>query len=140
MTERGRNLQAFLLALIAEFAVLLGVIGLWIVNLRLGGPVENSPDAPLLGVMPMMLLSLGIVWLALRFGMRRSIDWTTTTVATGAASFGFVATAFSCGSGACFLPGEYRLFGWFVVGGIVLAALVHHFVYVRFAGEPSIWE
>jgi hypothetical protein len=140
MTDRGRNLQAFVLALIAEFVVLFGVIGLWLLNLRSGPSLENSPNAQLLAVVPMLLLSLGIVWLALRFGMRRSITWTPATVATGAGSFGFVAIAFSCGPGACFLPGDYRLAGWFVVVGIILAALAHHYVYVRFAGEPSIWE
>jgi hypothetical protein len=140
MTDRGRNVQAFVLALIAEFVVLFAVIGLWLLTLRFGPPPENSPNAQLLGVVPMLLLSLGIVWQAIRFGMRRSIDWTPATVATGAAGFGFVAIAFSCGPGACFLPGEYRLMGWFVVGGIILAALAHHYVYVRFAGEPSIWE
>ena len=140
MTERSRAARAFLLAALAEFLVLFAVIGLWLLNLRLGPPFENSPNAQLLAVVPMLLLTLGIVWLALRFGMRRSINWTPATVAAGAGSFGFVAIAFSCGPGACFVPGEYRLLGWFVVGGIVLAALAHHFVYVRFAGEPSIWE
>jgi hypothetical protein len=138
MTERSRKTRAFLLAALAEFLVLFAVIGLWNLNIGWDAPVGSLP---LLGVVPMLLLTLGSVWLALRFGMRRSIKWTPGTVATAAGSFGFVAVAFSCGAaGACFLPGEFRLLGWFVVGGIVLAALAHHYVYVRFAGEPSIWE
>jgi hypothetical protein len=140
MTEQGRIARAFLLSVLAEFIVLFAVIGLWILNLRLGPPVEGSPAAPLLAVVPLLLLTLGIVWIALRFGMRRSVNWTPATVAAAAGGFGVVATVFSCGASACFVPGEYRLLGWFVVGGIVLAALVHHWVYVRFAGEPSIWE
>jgi hypothetical protein len=140
MTERSRAAKAFLLAALAEFLVLFAVIGLWLLNLRLGPPLETSPNAQLLAVTPMLLLTLGIVWLALRFGMRRSVNWTPATVATAAGGFGFVAIAFSCGATACFVPGEYRLLGWFAVGGIILAALVHHWVYVRFAGEPSIWE
>lgn len=140
MSERGRVVRAFLLSVLAEFLVLFAVIALWILNLRLGPPIEGFSGGPLLALVPMLLLTLGIVWIALRFGMRRSINWTPGTVAAAAGGFGFVAIAFSCGPGACFMPGEYRLLGWFVVGGIVLAALVHHWVYVRFAGEPSIWE
>jgi hypothetical protein len=140
MTDRGRAVRAFLLAALAEFAVLFGVIGLWLLYLDLGPPIDSFTGGPLLAAVPMLLLTLGIVWIALRFGMRRSINWTPATVAAGAAGFGFVAVAFSCGATACFVPGANRLLGWFVVGGIVLAALAHHYVYVRFAGEPSIWE
>jgi hypothetical protein len=140
MTERGTFARAFVLALLAEFAVLFAVIGLWMLNLRLGPPIEGFAGGPLLAAVPLLLLTLGIVWIALRFGMRRSVNWTPVTVAAAAAGFGFVAIAFSCGPTACFAPGENRLLGWFVVGGIVLAALAHHWVYVRFAGETSIWE
>jgi hypothetical protein len=140
MSERGRTTRAFLLSVLAEFAVLFAVIGLWILHLRLGPPIEGFAGGPLLAAVPMLLLTLGIVWNALRFSMRRSISWNPVTVAAAAGGFGFVAIAFTCGPTACFIPGENRLLGWFVVGGITLAALAHHKVYVRFAGEPSIWE
>ncbi len=138
MSEQTGVARAFLLSVLAEFAVLFAVIGLWILSVRLGPPIDGFAGAPLLAMVPMLLLTLGIVWNVIRFSMRHSINWTSATIAGSAAGFGFVAIAFTCGPTACFIPGENRLLGWFVVGGIILAALAQHKVYVRLAGEPSV--
>jgi hypothetical protein len=37
-----------------------------------------------------------------------------------------------CGPVACFAPGPSRLMGWFVLGGVAIAALLHHLVLNRF--------
>jgi hypothetical protein len=123
-----RPLRAHILALIAALATIVAVSALWIVNLWLGPPLDGWVAGPMVIFVPAFLLILLAVWLVVRAVLQSWIHWRSSTVAlaTLIPSVGIV--VLNCGPTACFAPGNERLLGWFVVGGVVFAALVHHLV------------
>jgi hypothetical protein len=47
------------------------------------------------------------------------------------ATSAYLIVAMTCGPVACFQQGSNRAMGWFIVGGVALAALVHHLALAR---------
>jgi hypothetical protein len=60
-----------------------------------------------------------------------SARWNFVVVLLGACVFAYAAVALMCGPVACFVPGPGLYMGWFLVGGVALAGLAHHFVRER---------
>ncbi len=137
MTTAGRvkyPLKAHLLALVAAFAVVIVVVGLWIVALRMGPRMDSFVAGPMIIAAPFLLVAGIFLWLCLRAGIW--IRWTALTVLGVSFGFAVIAVALICGPTACFTPGPNRMMGWFVVGGVAAAALAHHLALVAVSGEP----
>ena len=131
-TRPKRPLRAHILALIAAFAVTVAATGLWILALRAGPPIDGFVAGPMVVAVPFLLVFGIFLWACLRAGIW--IRWTALSVLAAAFAFALVAVALICGSTACFTPGSNRMLGWFVVGGIAAAALVHHLVLETMSG------
>lgn len=127
-----RPALAHILALAAALLAVLAASALWIVNLRLGPPLDGWTAGPMVIFVPVFLLIVTIVWLAIRAALHGRIAWHATTVLVGSLVLSIVLVIGYCGPLACFTPGNNRLMGWFVVGGLASAALVHHIVLNRF--------
>jgi hypothetical protein len=130
-------LGAHILALIAAFATIVAVSALWIVNLRLGPPLGGWVAGPMVIFVPVFLLILLAVWLLVRAALQGRIRWRSSTVALATLIPSIAIVVLNCGPTACFAPGNDRLLGWFVVGGVVVAALVHHLVLVLATPVPQ---
>lgn len=133
-TER----RAHLLALLAALATVVVMTALWIVNLRMGPPLEGFTGGPMLVSMPIFLLLVVGVWLVVRALLQGRFQWHAVVVVIVAAAFALAPVILYCGPVACFSPGPNRLLGWFVVGGAALTALVHHLVYQAISGERHV--
>ncbi len=123
-----RRTRAHFLGLIAAFAVFIAVSLLWIVTLRLGPKMGLEGGAMVLYV-PAYLFILALVWFAVRYVAR--VRWRLTNVLAVTIVVPLVMVMADCGPIACFLPGPQRMSGWFVVVGLPLVALAHHFVLDR---------
>lgn len=133
-----RSLGAHLFALIAAFAVVVAVSALWIANLRLGPPLDGWVAGPMVIFVPAFVGGFLVVWLITRTALQRRIPWRGSTVALSTLLPSTALVVLNCGPTACFVPGNSnRLLGWFVVGGVVVAALVHHFVLVLATPVPQ---
>ncbi len=115
-------------ALIAAFVTFLVVDALWVVTLRLGPRMGLEAGALVLFV-PVYLFILGLVWFAVRYVAR--VRWRVTNVLAVTVIVPLVLVMADCGPIACFVPGPDQMSGWFVVVGLPLIALAHHFVLDR---------
>lgn len=132
MTKRPA--RAHLWALIAAFIAILAVSSLWIVNLRMGPPLDGFTGGPMVIFVPVFVLFLTGMWFAARGVLHGRVHWRAITVLVVALVFAYAVVVVYCGPVACFAPGPNRLMGWFVVGGVALAALVHHLVLESMSG------
>jgi hypothetical protein len=123
------------LAILAALLVVVATTALWIVNLRMGPPMEGFTGGPMALSLPILLLVLTVVWVVIRSvaGLR----WSALSVFLASAIAAYVLAAIWCGPVACFVPGPNRLMGWFLVGGIAIAALAHHLVLAAFSRGQS---
>jgi hypothetical protein len=127
-----RPARAHIFALVAAFLAIIAVSALWIVNLRSGPPLDGFTAGPMVIFVPFFLLIIFAVWLAIRGALQGRIAWRSATVPFGALLLAVVFVIGYCGPVACFTPGSNRLMGWFVLGGVAFAALLHHLVLNRF--------
>lgn len=123
-----RPARAHILALLATFLAIVAVSALWIVNLRLGPPLEGLSGGPMVVFVPFVMLIFVGVWLVIRGLLHGRVKWRLTTVVLTTLVASVVVVVFTCGPISCFTPGANRLLGWFVVGGVTIAALVHHLI------------
>lgn len=129
-----RPVLAQLSAFGAAFVVIVAVTALWIVNLRLGPRIEGFTGGAMVLIVPIALLIVIVVWAVLRaLSAGRAIGGVLAFV--GGAILGLILVVGNCGPTACFLPGNERFAGWFVVVGGGLATLAHQMVLDRFSQE-----
>lgn len=117
-----RPVTAHVWSLVAAAVVLVGVSALWL--LWRGGSLGDVGAAEV----PFGLLFLTAVWLIVRAVAHGRMSWHVVTVIVAAAALAYGQVAIYCGPFACFAGGDAAMMGWFLVGGAVLIALVHHFV------------
>lgn len=132
-----RPLSAQIFALIAALATVVATSALWIVNLRLGPPLDGWVAGPMVIFLPAFVLILLAVWLLFRAALHGRIRWRISTVALATLVMSVAVVIVNCGPTACFTPGNDRLLGWFVVGGVVAAALIHHLVLTLITPVPQ---
>jgi hypothetical protein len=134
--EEGQQVQrparAHIFALMAAFLAIIAASALWIVNLRSGPLLDGFTGGAMVIFVPLLLLIVFGVWLAVRGALHGRMAWRTATVLIGSLILASLFVIGYCGPVACFTPGSNRLMGWFVLGGAMLAALVHHLVLNRF--------
>jgi hypothetical protein len=123
-----RPVRAHVYALLAAFVAVVVVSALWIVNLRMGPPLDGFTGGPMVIFVPFFLLILSGLWFAVRAVLHGRVHWRWLTVIVAAAALAVAPVILYCGPVACFTPGANRQMGWFVVGGLALVALVHHIV------------
>jgi hypothetical protein len=127
-----RPARAHVFALIATFVAIVAVSALWIVNLRSGPPLDGWVAGPMVIFVPAFILILAAVWLLVRAVLHGRVRWRKRTVVLATLIPALIIVVVNCGPVSCFTPGNNnRLLGWFVVGGVVIAALVHHLVLNR---------
>ncbi|HET9903054.1 MAG TPA: hypothetical protein VFQ27_05055 [Xanthobacteraceae bacterium] len=127
-----KSFLAQLLGIVAAFAAAAAVSIGWLVYLRLGPDFEGFAAGPVIFGVPAALFVLTLIWLLARGLAEGSARWNFLVVLAGAGAFAYAVVAVACGPVVCFMPGNHRLAGWFIVGGLSLAALAHHFVRERF--------
>jgi hypothetical protein len=127
-----RSARAHIFALLGAFLAIVAVSALWIVNLRLGPPLDGWTAGPMVVFVPAFILILTAVWLLVRAALHGRVHWRKRTVILATLIPALIVVVLQCGPVACFTPGNDRLLGWFVVLGVVIAALVHHLVLNRF--------
>ncbi len=127
-----RPARAHIFALMAAILAIITASALWIVNLRSGPRLDGFTGGALVIFVPLLLLIVLGIWLAIRGALHGRMAWRTVTVLIGSLVLASLFVIGYCGPIACFVPGSNRLMGWFVLGGAVLAALVHHLVLNRF--------
>jgi hypothetical protein len=120
-----------LLGILAAFAAAAAVSVGWFVHLRLSPQFAGFSVRPSVLGVPAALVALTALWLVARGLAEGTARWNFAVVALGSAAFAYAVVAMMCGPTACFLPGASRLVGWFIVGGLALAALAHHVVRER---------
>jgi hypothetical protein len=91
------------------------------------GPGVEIGSWPLM--MPFGLAAIVALWIVLRVVLLKSLAWTAIAVALSSLVFAYALTAALCGPIACFQASPRYHMGWFIVGGAVLAALIHHLAY-----------
>ena len=129
-------LRAHLLAMVAALSAIVIATAAWIVNLRMGPPLDGFVAGPMVIMVPFALLALVGLWFALRSGIW--IRWTALIVLIASLAYAFAVIAVLCGPVECFTPNNHnRLMGWYIVGGVGLAALVHHVALVSASGVKS---
>jgi hypothetical protein len=132
-----RPARAHIVALFAALVTIVVVSALWIVNLRLGPRLEGFTAGPMAIFVPFAMLVLTGLWLLIRGALHGRVTWTSVMVLGWGLGLSLVVVAAYCGPVACFVPGNNRLMGWFVVGGVTLAVLFHHLVLEALSGERS---
>ncbi len=123
-----RRTRAYAVALIAALVVFVAVSAAWIFSLRLG-PQMGLEGGAMVVFVPAYLVLLTAVWLVVRAFAR--MCWTLTNLLAVTIIVPLVLVVSDCGPIACFVPGPRRMSGWFIVGGLPLIALAHHFVLER---------
>ena len=123
-----RRARANIFALTAAFVAFLAISALWIVDLRLGPTMGLEGGAMVLFV-PAYLVILTAVWFVVRAVAR--VRWRLGNVLAVTIIVPLVLVMADCGPVACFVPGPHRMSGWFIVLGLPLIALAHHFVLDR---------
>lgn len=129
--ELVRAFAAQLVGILAAFAVAAAVSVAWLVHLRLSPQFAGFSIKPSVLGVPAALAGLTLLWLLARGLAEGGARWNFVVAAVGSGGFAYAVVAAFCGPTACFLPGPGRLSGWFIVGGLAVAALVHHFVRER---------
>ena len=130
----NRPVRAHVWSLLAAFAVIVVVSALWLAWYR-SFPRGTGFDDLTGIVVPFGLLFLTAVWLIVRTVAHGRMNWHVVTVIVAALALAYGQVAIYCGPFACFTPGSTRMMGWFLVGGAVVVALVHHFVLNAASGE-----
>jgi hypothetical protein len=131
-----RPARAHILALIAALAAIIATSALWVVNLRLGPPLDGWVAGPMVVFVPAIVLILSAIWLLVRAVLHGRVRWRSSSVLAATLGLSLVVVLFTCGPIACFTPGNNRLLGWFVAGGVAIAGLVHHLVLNRLTPVP----
>ena len=122
-----RRLSVHLLAILAALGVIAAVGVSWILHLRVAQIYGSTPEL-IVSAVPIALVSLTSIWLLARALLWRRMQWSLILLLTASIVFAYAVVAIMCGPVACFVPGPYRLSGWFIVGGVALAALTHHLI------------
>jgi hypothetical protein len=124
-----RPARAHVFSLLAALATIVAVSALWIVNLRLGPPLEAWTGGATVILIPIGLVILTAGWLVVRGLLHGRVHWRAVTVLAVTILVPLAVVVVTCGPVACFEPGRPNYAaGWFVVGGVALTALVHHIV------------
>jgi hypothetical protein len=113
------------IAIAAAIAAIVATTAAWIVNLRAGPKLGLEAGAMVL-IVPLALFVLAGMWFVVRLWLSAPLRWGVVAMTCLCALFAYVLVAVTCGPIACFQPGPNRAMGWFLVGGVALAALVHH--------------
>lgn len=132
-----RSARAHIVALIAALGTIVAVSALWIVNLRMGPRLDGFTAGPMVVFVPFGIVLLTAFWLIARGLLHGRVRWRAATALAAAGALALVIVAGYCGPVACFMAGPNRLMGWFLVGGVALAALAHQLVLDRFPLEPD---
>lgn len=125
--------RAHIFALLGAFLAVVAVSALWIVNLRLGPRLEGLSGGPMVIFVPFVLLIFVAFWLIIRGLLGGRVKWRVSTVLLATLVMSGIVVVFTCGPISCFTPGTDRLLGWFVVGGVAITALIHHFILNSFS-------
>jgi hypothetical protein len=130
-----RPARAHVLSLLAALVTIIAVSALWIVNLRMGPPLEAWTGGATVILIPLGLVILTAVWLVVRGLLHGRVHWRAVTVLAATILVPLAVVVVNCGPVACFVPGrpDYAA-GWFIVGGVALTALVHHLVLNAMSG------
>jgi len=123
-----RPARAHVFALIAAFVAIVAVSAMWIVNLKLGPRLDGWTGGPMVIFVPLVLIILTAIWLVIRGVLHGRVLWRVSTVALATFIPTLIIVIVNCGPIACFTPGNERLMGWFVAGGMVGVSLIHHLV------------
>jgi hypothetical protein len=118
------------------FLVIVAVSAGWIVHLRMGPKLDGWTAGPMILGVPVVLIGLTVIWLIARGLVGRRAQWSVAVPVVASAVFAYAVVAVMCGPIACFQQGPNRAMGWFIVGGVMAAALAHHLVRRRYtSGE-----
>ena len=131
-----RPVLAHVSAIVVAVLVILAVSALWIVNLRMGPRLDGFSGGAMVIILPIGLLIVTAIWILLRalFLRGRVALWQAFL---GGAVLALILVVGNCGPTACFVPGNERLVGWFMVIGAGLSTLAHHLVLGRFSQERN---
>jgi hypothetical protein len=113
------------IAIAAVILVIVTVTAGWIVNLR-AGPKLGLEAGAMVVMVPLALFVLTAMWLTVRAMAEKRLRLNALAATAICAFFAYILVAVTCGPIACFQAGPNRAMGWFLVGGVALAALVHH--------------
>lgn len=122
-----RPIHAHVWSLLAALGIIVIVSALWLAWYRSFPRGTGFDDLTGIAV-PFGLVFLTAVWLVVRAVAHGRMNWHVVTVIVAALALAYGQVAIYCGPFACFTPGSTRMMGWFLVGGAVVVALVHHFV------------
>jgi hypothetical protein len=120
-----KPVAAHSIAIAAAFLAIVAATAAWIANLR-AGPKLGLEAGAMVVIVPLALLVLTAIWLVVRAMLGGRQRWGALGATTICAVLAYVIVALTCGPVACFQAGPNRAMGWFLVGGVALAALVHH--------------
>jgi hypothetical protein len=120
-----RPAAAHSVAIGAVILVIVGVSAAWIASLR-SGPKLGLEAGAMVIMVPLALAVLTAMWLVAWAMIGGRLRLGAIGMTAVAAILAFAVVAFTCGPVACFQAGPNRGVGWFLVGGVALAALVHH--------------
>jgi hypothetical protein len=112
----------------------------WLVHWRSGAPGGGSAAPFMPAAVPAGILALTALWLLLRGLCERLIRFAAAAALGVYLAVAYGAAILSCEANACFDPAANRFLGWFLLGGVAAAALVHHVVLTllrRAGGEAS---
>ena len=85
---------------------------------------------------PFALIGLTALWLIVRALLHGRVQWRTITVVVVAFAFALAPVIIYCGPVACFAPGPSKFMGWFIVIGVAVAALAHHWALEAASRKP----
>lgn len=122
---------AQLLAVFAAFGAVAAVSIGWVIHLRVRPDFDGWTPGPMMLGVPVVLVVLTIIWLLARALLGKRMRWSLAALLVASTAFAYAVVAVMCGPVACFQPGSNRLLGWFITGGVALAALTHHLVRER---------
>jgi hypothetical protein len=123
------------LAIAAAVLALVAAAAGWIVNLR-AGPRLGLEAGAIVVIVPLAMLVLFAMWLVVRTLLARVRRGALGMTAV-CAMLTYTIVAVACGPITCFQAGPHRAMGWFLVGGVAAAALVHHVVLGRLAAPRA---
>ena len=123
------HLSAYGIALLSIIAT----TAVWIRHLQLGPPLDPWTGGPMLLFVPVILILFSLGWLVIRFIMQKFIQLSTIRVVVVSFLLLLIGQLLICGTEQCFsLGSSERGVSWFLIGGGVFFALVHHYFLVRF--------
>ena len=123
-TDMNRVTLSYYASISAAVAVIIVVVGAWLITLPRG------PGAPEIGreglLMPVGLVGIVAAWLALRLLLLRGVGWTLPAVLGASAVLAYLVTAALFGPVDAFKKSPSHYAAWFLIPGAVLAAVVTH--------------